>query len=304
MSYVEESQVKTTSALVSNTSKRRIAIAGATGQVGSTLIQLLMSDPIEAIALTRTTDSNNFPSQVASVVIDFDDPSILEHALLGADKLFISHGSSPNQVKDEIAIIDAACVAGVQHVVKLSAMGPATRLKPLAWHMEIEAHLAEQPIASTSIRPTTYSDVLKFAGRQVAAESWTGAAGDGRVNFIDTRDVAAVARVALLEDVEPDFQKAYHVTGPHAWSMVGVAEELTRLLGHPVKYTNHSQKEQRATLLASGTTPFTADLLLGLDQMFAESVFAETTNTVQELTGQPPRSLTDWLKENIALFQK
>ena len=229
MSYVEDPQIKTTSALISNTSKRKIAVAGATGQVGSTLIQLLMSDPIEAVALTRSPDSSNFPSQVASVVIDFDNPSILEHALLGADKLFISHGSSPNQVKDEIALIDAACTAGVQHIVKLSAMGPATRLKPLAWHMEIESHLAKQPIASTAIRPTTYNDVLKFAGRQVAASSWTGAAGDGRVNFIDTRDVAAVARFALLEDVASDSQKAYHLTGPHAWSMPDVAEELTRL---------------------------------------------------------------------------
>ena len=235
MSKVEKGQISTIRSLTPKTSKMKFAIAGATGQVGSNLIHLLMHDSVEAVALTRSLAPSKVPSQVASVVIDFNNPSGLQHALLGADKVFVSHGSSPNQVKDEIALIDAACAVGVQHIVKLSAMGPATRLRPLAWHMEIEAHLAKQPVASTAIRPTTYNDVLKFAGRQVAAGIWTGAACGGRVNFIDTRDVAAVARVALLEDVASDSQKAYHVTGPHAWSMFDVAEELTRLLGRSRK---------------------------------------------------------------------
>jgi NAD(P)H dehydrogenase (quinone) len=37
--------------------------------------------------------------------------------------------------------------------------------------------------------------------------------------------------------------------------------------------------------------------------MFRESVLGETTSTVEELTGKAPRSLTEWLKDNIAVFQ-
>jgi NAD(P)H dehydrogenase (quinone) len=39
-----------------------------------------------------------------------------------------------------------------------------------------------------------------------------------------------------------------------------------------------------------------------LDQVFRESVLAETTLTVQELTGEPPRPLTAWLTENKSAF--
>jgi NAD(P)H dehydrogenase (quinone) len=123
------------------------------------------------------------------------------------------------------------------------------------------------------------------------------------VNFIDTRDIAEVARVALMEEFGPESQRAYHLTGPRTWTMQRVAEELSALLGHPVIYNHRSPEEQRAALLAGGLPPLVADLLVGLDQMFPESALAETTSTVEDLTGKKLRSSRDWLGENIDVFQ-
>jgi NAD(P)H dehydrogenase (quinone) len=289
----------------STSEKPRIAIAGATGRVGSALINLLSSDLVNVIALTRRPDAAKLPKGVTATAIDFDQPKTITDALRGADRLFISHGSSPQQVANEIALIDGAVAAGIKHVTKLSAMGPATRLYPLVWHMEIEAHLSRQPIASSVLRPSAFADILgRRAGAQVSTGSWTGAAGNGRVNFIDTRDVAAAARITLLDDVYPESQRVYHLTGPRAWTMPQIAEELSNLLGHSVVYKNRSPDEERAALLAAGLSPFVTDLLLGLDQMFRESVIGETTSTVEELTGKPPRTLQQWLIENIEVFRK
>lgn len=82
-----------------------------------------------------------------------------------------------------------------------------------------------------------------------------------------------------------------------------VAEELARLLGHPVTYLDRSPAEQREALLAAGLSPLVADLLVGLDQMFRESTIAETTSTVEVLTGKAPRSLTEWLTDNLDVFR-
>jgi NAD(P)H dehydrogenase (quinone) len=283
--------------------KPRIAIAGATGRVGAPLASLLAADAVELVALTRRPDAGQLPGGVTIAAIDFDQPDTLVGALDGADRLFVSHGTSPQQVAHEIALIDGAVAAGVRHIVKLSAMGPATRLNPFAWHMQIEAHLARQPVASTVLRPSAFADIFQRAGGQIAAGSWAGAEGDGRVNFIDTRDIAAVARVALLEEFSPESQRAYHLTGPRTWTMQQVADELSALLGRPVIYHHRPPEEQRAALLAGGLTPLVADLLVGLDQMFRESALAETTSTVEDLTGQKPRSLRDWLAENISVFR-
>ena len=270
--------------------RARFAIAGATGRVGATLANLLAADGVDVVALTRRPDEIRASAGVAVASVDFDRKETLQDALRGVDRFFLSHGTSPRQVENEIALIDAA-------------VAPAFVISyPFAWHMQIEAHLARQPVASTAIRPSAYADVLKLAGPEIAAGAWTGAAGGGRVNFIDTSDIAKVAQVALFEDVSPESQRAYHLTGPRAWTMHEVAEALSSLLGRQVIYNHCSPGERRSALLAGGKPPLVADLLVGLDQVFRESVLAETTLTVQELTGEPPRPLTAWLTENKSAF--
>jgi NAD(P)H dehydrogenase (quinone) len=287
-----------------NDSRPRIAVAGATGRVGSALIASLVSEPLDLVALTRNPDVQRVPSDVSLAVVDFDVPSSLKDALRGADRLFLAHGTSPRQVGNEIALIDAAVGAGVGHIVKLSAMGPPSRLHPMDWHMQIEAHLATLDIGYTVLRPSTFVDVLARAGAQVADDSWGGAAGDGLVNLIDTRDVADVARAALLDDAHPTAQRACHLTGPRAVSMPEIAEEISKLLGRTVTYQQRSAAEQREKLLASGLNEFVADLLVGLDRLFRDSALAETTSTVENLTGHAPRSAVGWLSENISKFRK
>ena len=280
-----------------------IAVAGATGRVGRRLISQLAQDPVTLLALTRRKSSATFPHGVVAAELDFDQPSTLRKALVGVDKLFIAHGTSPQQVANEIALVDAAVETGVQHIVKLSVMGPSTAINPFAWHSVIEAHLGRQPIASTVLRPTTFMDVLKRAGNAVATGTWAGAAGNGRVNLIDTRDVADAARIAVLEEVAEGSKRAYHLTGARNWTMPQVAEELSGLLGYTVTYTNQSPAAQQAALITAGLSPFVADLLLGLDRIFHDSILIERTLTVEDLIGRPPRSLSAWLLENLDAFK-
>jgi uncharacterized protein YbjT (DUF2867 family) len=287
-----------------NSRRPRIAVAGATGRVGSALIASLASEPLDLVALTRNPNAEGLPAGATIAAVDFDAPSTLDEALRGADRLFLAHGTSPRQVANEIALIDAAVAAGVGQIVKLSTMGPPSRLHPMDWHMQIEAHLATLDIGYTVLRPSTFVDILVRAGTRVADDAWGGAAGSGVVNLIDTRDVADAARVALLDNAHPTSQRVYHLTGPRAVSMPEVAEEISKLLGRIVTYQQRSPAEQREKLLASGLSEFVADVLLGLDRLFYQSVMAETTTTFKALTGREPRSVAGWLGENISKFRK
>jgi NAD(P)H dehydrogenase (quinone) len=287
-----------------NSSRPRIAVAGATGRVGFSLISKLVTEPVELVALSRAPDAKNLPAGVSLATVDFDARSTLDAALRGADRLFLAHGTSPRQVANEIALIDAAVAAGVSHIVKLSAMGPPSRLHPFDWHMQVEAHLATCDVGFTVLRPSSFVDIMARAAAPIANDSWGGAAGDGLVNLIDTRDVADCAFAVLLDDAHVTSQRAYHLTGPTAVSMPEIADKISGLLGRTVTYQHRSPAEQREKLLASGLNEFVADLLLGLDRLFYESTLAETTSTVRELTGHAPRPVTDWLSHNISLFRK
>lgn len=288
---------------VSQSRPLRIAVAGATGRVGSALMARLAAEPVRLRALTRSPDAARFPSAVEVAAVDFDAPATLAAALQGIDRVFIAHGTSPRQVVNEIALIDAAVAAGVGHIVKLSTFGAPSRLHPMDWHMQIEAHLATQDVGYTVLRPSAFVDMLARAGAAVARDAWGGAAGDGRVNFIDTRDVAEAAHVALMDHGHAQSRRAYHLTSSRAWSMPQVAVELSRLLERPVTYRHRSPEQQRAVLVAAGATDFIAGLLLGLDSVFRDSALAETTRTFEELTGRAPRSMPQWLEDNVALFR-
>ncbi|USU06549.1 NmrA family NAD(P)-binding protein [Sphingomonadaceae bacterium OTU29LAMAA1] len=280
----------------------RIVVAGATGRVGAALMARLADDPVEVLGLSRSASNCRLSPAPPIAQIDFDRPASLSVALEGADRLFLAHGTSDRQVENEIAMIDAAVRAGVSHIVKLSAMGPPTRLHPFDWHMKIEAHLADCDIGYTVLRPSCFVDVLARAKAPVASGTWGGTAEDGRVNLIDTRDVADVARVALLDERFLDSQRAYHLTGPGTVSMPEIAEELSQLLGRPVNYAQRTRAEHREILVASGVSEMVADLLLGLDRIFRDGVLAETTKTVSDLTGKDARPVSGWLSDNRAAF--
>ncbi|WP_302120611.1 NAD(P)H-binding protein [Allorhodopirellula heiligendammensis] len=282
----------------------RVAIAGATGQVGAALVQTLSGDRIDVVALTRDPGNGRIPTSVDVAKIDFEVPRTLMDALQGTDRLFLAHGTSDRQVANEIAIIDAVVAAGISHIVKLSAMGPPTRLHPFNWHIEIEAHLAKQDIGYAVLRSGPFVNGLARAGATVIDGTWGGAAGEGRVNLVDTRDVADVARIALLDDNSTGSQRAYHLTGPNAVSMPEVALELSRLLGQMVEYRHRDRAEHRKLLIESGASDMAADLRLGLDRLFKDSVLAETTNTILDVTGKKARSVSGWLSDNLSLFQR
>lgn len=282
----------------------KIAVAGATGRVGAALVAQLAQDPVDLLALTRDAGTTRLPAGVARAAVDFDDPASLTKALQGVERLFLAHGTSDRQVANEIALIDAAVSAGVAHIVKLSVMGPPTRLHPFDWHMQIEAHLARQDLGYTVLRASTFVDILiARAGKAVAGDWWGGVAGEGRVNLIDTRDIADVARVVLLDGANLAAQRAFHLTGPEALSMPDIARSLSQLLGRTVTYHHRSAEAHRKVLIESGVTPMVADLQLGLDKIFHDEVLAETTGTVEALTGNAPRSAAGWLQDNLAAFR-
>jgi len=142
------------------------------------VIGLLASDPVDIVALTRRPDAAQLPKSIGIA----RSISISEYAsggLRGADRLFISHGTSPRQVANEIALIDGAVAAGVRQIVKLSVLGPASRLNPFAWHYADRGTFGAA--AGGVDRPATLGIRRhpKACGRPNAVGSWAGSAARG-----------------------------------------------------------------------------------------------------------------------------
>jgi uncharacterized protein YbjT (DUF2867 family) len=287
-----------------------ITVAGGTGVVGKTLTQALVRDGERVRVLTRDPEAARaaFGDATVEIVgVDFDDTATLRAGFTGCDKAFMSYGTSERQVRDEIALIDAAIGADVPYLVNLSVAGAGgphiDSSNVLQWHTEIDAYLATTGVAATVLRPTTFTDgIVTAAAKFVPSGAWGGHTGAGRVAPIDTRDVAAVSAVILTDGPQRHAGRIYDLSGPTAVTMDEIAGYLSAALGTRVEYHYRTDAQQRAVLQSAGLPGLLVDVLLGVDTLTRDNVFAVPSPTVFELTGRAPRSVKDWVNEHISLF--
>jgi len=285
-----------------------ITLAGGTGLVGKSLAQALVREGEQVRVLTRDPKAARAAfgdAKLEIVGVDFDDAGTLRSGFTGSDKAFMSYGTTDRQVRDEIALIDAAIDAEVPYLVNLS-VGGAGGTHPanvVQWHTEIDAYLAGTGVASTVVRPTTFTDtMLKLAANFVRLGAWGGLGGAGRVALIDTRDVAAVFAVILTDDPHRHAGKTYDISGPEALTMGEVAGYISSALGTRVEYHARTEAQQRTALESAGLPALMVDVLVGVDDITRDNVYAVPSPTVYDLTGHAPRSVKDFVNEHVSLF--
>ena len=126
--------------------------------------------------------------------------------------------------------------------------------------------------------------------------------GDGRVPFIDTRDIAAVAAEVLLHP-EAHVGKKYVLTGGEAVGYADVAAALTAVTGRTISYRPISMDAARARMGARGASRESADAVLAIAAYQKEGGPTATVSpTVQRLLGRPPRSLRDFVRDYAERF--
>ena len=285
-----------------------LTIVGSTGLVGKPLAKAVLKAGERVRLLTRDPAKAKgiFDEKNAEIVqVNFDDPKSLAAAFKGTDRAFIATGTSDRQVRDEKALIDAAVSSGVASFVALSVNGAGRGIpyNVLEWHSEIDAHLAQKGVTYTLIRPCTFIDtILYVAAGFIPHNAWGGTAGNGKSSFIDSRDVAAVGATILLEGDKVHGNKVYDLTGPTAVSMADLAQYISQGKGQKVGYQNFSAEQQRGILQSAGLPQVIVDVVLRLDDMTRDNLFAEPLDTVFELTKKRATSPQAWVKEHIGNF--
>lgn len=282
-----------------------ILVTGSNGKVGQQLVAALQRSgaPFRALARSEASAEALAAKGVEVVRGDLGDPASLAAALRGIERLFLlSSGSDPHAA--EVGAIDAAAAAGVAHIVKLSAYGAdaASSNAFLRGHGRSEAHLEQAGPAWTALRPSFFMQnwVLYNAPAIRAGKPVYANAGDEKLSWVDTRDIADVAATTLTSDGHAS--RIYDLTGPEAFSYAQVAELLSRVLGKTVSYVPVSDAAAMQALTGLGTPADYAYALVTLNQLVRRGYATATTGTVELVTGKPARNLRKFLEESRPLF--
>ena len=97
-----------------------ILITGATGAVGSALVQRLANQNVDLNALTRDPSKAKFPSGVTPVTGDMLDVESMRKALAGVSTLFLLNAVSAQELTEAVLTLNLAREAGVARVVYFS----------------------------------------------------------------------------------------------------------------------------------------------------------------------------------------
>ncbi|NOK64407.1 MAG: NAD-dependent epimerase/dehydratase family protein [Chloroflexi bacterium AL-N1] len=231
-------------------------------------------------------------------------PSIT--ACAGTDAVFLLIGTNPDQVRIESHVIEAAQRAGVRRIVKLSApvVEEPVSVEVAHWHREIEAKLEASGLEYCHLRPYAMmhnwfrnAHTIRNLGRII------GSAGTAPRNYVDCRDVAAIA-VQLLLSEQPLQSNAITITGPEAITNQDMAERISRISGSKVPYKNLSREEHYHILVTQAELPhWLAQHIVELEEL-AIRIPEQGTNQVQQLLGRYPRTMDEFLQEYHSVFRQ
>ena len=281
-----------------------ILVIGGRSKVGAALIGELLGRGERVRALVRAGEPAGHRATAAEVVTgDLADEGSLVTAMAGVEKVFLLSSPHPDAVGWHRNAIDAARRTQVQLLVRSSILG-ADRESPaefISAHTTCDRYLEDSGLPYVIVRPNLFLQNIPESTIPAIDASGTfyADAGEARISMVDTRDVAAVAALALTE---PGHAGAhFDVTGPEALSYTDVAAKLTSVLGRRISYVGASDDAVRQALLGAGLTTWFAGALVGLYQDYRRSgtggYAAQVTETVERLTGRPARSLDDLLGE-------
>ncbi|MER6566064.1 NAD(P)H-binding protein [Streptomyces sp. NPDC001093] len=272
-----------------------IAVTGATGNVGRTLVAELIRAGETVTAVARHIGVEDVPPGVRAVAADLGEPQSLTPALEGAKALFLLVAG-----EDPAGILRRAAAAGVGKVVLLSSQGAGTRPDTYAHAARFEAAVAESGLPFTVLRPGGLaSNALAWAEPVRRYRIAAAPFADVALPFVDPDDVAAVAAAVLREDGHDGV--TYTLTGPEPTTPRQRAAAIAAALGEPVTFVEQSREDAHAQMVrfmppavAEGTLA-----VLGSPTPEEQAVGAD----VARLLGRPAAPFSAWAARNVTAFR-
>lgn len=265
-------------------------VTGATGTVGREVVRELLAEGVSVRAGARAGRPLGHLGPVDCCVVDFDRPQTAAQALQGVRRVFFLSPLNEQMVDVGCQFVEQATAAGVEHIVRLSAMGagslPATKLAFI--HRAVEEAIEASGLHYTFLRPNAFmQNYLNAFGGSIRSKGlFEMPQGQAAVSVIDVRDIAAVAVAALMDACHRG--RSYELTGPEPLSNDDVAEILSEVAHRPIRYVDISERQARDALLGQGTPAWLVEVLLELYAISRAGMAASVSSAVQELLGRPP----------------
>ncbi|GGC66311.1 NAD(P)H-binding protein [Undibacterium terreum] len=290
--------------------QRKYLITAATGKTGVHTIQQLLKGGHAVRAMVHSEDERSEALRQAGAEIIVGD--LLEHddvqrALDGISAAYLCYPVRPGFIQATAYFADAAQRAGLDVVVSMSQISARNDSESHAArdHWIAERVLDWSGVPAVHLRPTLFSEWLTFPWvRDLLVKEGKIAMplANGRHAPIGAEDQARLI-AAILTQPAAHVGKTYPLYGPVEFSQKELAEELSRILDRHIVYEPATLDEYRELLGTYQLPEFLIQHFLAIAVDYQNGIFAGVNNIIADVTGQPPQTVEQFVKNNIEAFK-
>lgn len=278
---------------------RKIAITGASGQLGQRVIDALLAKvPASQLIATARTPEKIQALAGKGIEIrqaDYERPETLATAFAGVDALLlISASEIGKRAAQHEAVIAAAKAAGVKLLVYTSLLHAETSPLSLAEeHRQSEAAIKASGIPYVILRNGWYVE-NHLASLPVALQhgAFLGSAGEGRISGATRDDLAEAAAVVLTSETDHT-GRTYELAGDEGYTLAELAAEVARQSGKAIAYQDMPESAYKDVLLGAGLPEPVAQMIASSDKLASEGALYDDSHELSKLIGRPTITLKD-----------
>ena len=279
----------------------KIAITGATGQLGQLVIQHLLkqTQANNIVALVRNVDkAAHLKAQGIELRhFDYDTPATLVPALEGIDRLLlISANEIGRRVPQHKAVIDAAITAKVPYIAYTSLLNADTSTLSIAEeHLQTEKLIQNSGLIYTLLRNSWYNENhLAGLTHNIETGELHGAAKGARISSATRNDFAEAAANVLVGLGHEN--KTYELAGSTSFNLSDLAVIISNVSGKTVNYINLSAADYQQGLLQAGLPEALANLIVEADIEAKKGALFNSSKDLENILKRPTTSIEDTVK--------
>ena len=267
-----------------------IAVTGATGQLGQSVIEELLkrAPATEIVAVVRSAEKAKdlAAKGVQLREADYNQPETLAAAFAGVQKvLLISSNDLGHRVAQHTAVIDAAKAAGASLIAYTSLLrADTTPLVLREEHVDTEEYLKASGVPFVLLRNGWYTENFT-PGIQPALQqgAFIGASKDGGYSAASRADYAAAAAVVLTSAGHEN--QTYELAGDTAFTRAQFVAEVSAQTGKSVAYHDLPQAEYEG-ILKTFLPAELAVILADAEAHAANGALEDSSHTLSRLIGR------------------
>lgn len=273
-----------------------ILVFGATGTIGQLVVSELVAkgETVKAAAL----DGQTHPD--AEVLrFDFRDPTSIAPLFEDVDRVFVLMPSEPLDVI-------AALMPVMRHVVdrKIKAVLLSTIAVDASDdnpYRRIEEVLENSGLPFVILRANWFADNFRTVWKDDVRKGEIALPADeGLISFVDGRDVAAAAAVALTSS-EFDGETLV-LTGPAALPLSRAAEVLSHVTGRRVVFKPIAAADYEARLAAEGVAEKQITERVAEFDTIRDGKASIVSPAIEKMTGRAPRFFETFIRDHATDF--